>query len=228
MARPTKHNADYFSHDIIMRDDPKIKALRRKYSHIGYSIWNMMLELLTSKEYFEYEWNELNIELLAPDFDIDAEELDEMVTYCIKIGLLQLTNGYLHCDKLTFRLEEGVLSKRKGYCRNNSKRNQLQVVNLELTPNNDSNYGINNVNDIINGQSKGKESKVNKNKVNESKGEESEVKETEVNEIRLADKLNDIKNRIHSGEFISFQLFQAELLEFNLSGSDEVNLWNSI
>jgi restriction endonuclease S subunit len=35
-----------------MRDDPKIKALRRKYSHKGYSIWNMLLELLTSKNIF--------------------------------------------------------------------------------------------------------------------------------------------------------------------------------
>ena len=137
MARPTKHNADYFSHDVVMRDDPKIKALRRKYSHTGYSVWNMLLELLTSIEYFEYEWNELNIELLAPDFDIDAENLNEIVNYCIKIKLLQLTNGYLHCDRLTFRLEEGVLLKRKGYCGNNAKRYQLSVVNSELTPNNE-------------------------------------------------------------------------------------------
>jgi len=192
MARPTKHNADYFSHDIIMRDDPKIKALRRKYSHIGYSIWNMMLELLTSKEYFEYEWNELNIELLAPDFDIDAEELDEMVTYCIKIGLLQLTNGYLHCDKLTFRLEEGVLTKRKGYCRNNSKRNQLHVVNSELTPNNDSNYGINEVNDNVNGQSKVKETKVNESKVEETKGEERRVYKSKAQEEEINKTVSEI------------------------------------
>jgi hypothetical protein len=125
-------------------------------------------------------------------------------------------------------LEEGVLSKRKGYCRNNSKRNQFDVVNSELTLNNDSNYGINDVNDNINGQSKGKESKLNKNKVNESKAEESKGEETEVNETKLVNKLKNIKNRINSGEFISFQVFQAELLEFNLSGSDEVNLWNSI
>jgi hypothetical protein len=173
MARPTKHNADYFSHDVSMRDDPKIKALRRKYSHTGYSVWNMILELLTSIEYFEYEWNELSIELLAPDFDIDAEQLDEIVNYCIKLKLLQITNGYLHCDRLTFRLEEGVLSKRKGYCSNNAKRNQLSVINSELTNDDDGYYGINGVNDNINGQSKGKESKLNESKAEESKAEES-------------------------------------------------------
>jgi len=178
MARPTKHNADYFSHDVIMRDDPKIKALRRKYSHTGYSVWNMLLELLTSIEYFEYEWSELNIELLAPDFDIDAEQLTEIVDYCIKIKLLQLTNGYLHCDRLTFRLEEGVLSKRKGYCGINAKRNQLSVVNSELTPNNESYLGINGVNDNINGQSKGKESIVDESERNESEVNHSKPQET--------------------------------------------------
>jgi hypothetical protein len=178
MARPTKHNADYFSHDVIMRDDPKIKALRRKYSHTGYSVWNMLLELLTSIEYFEYEWNELNIELLAPDFDIDAEQLSEIVEYCIKIKLLQLTNGYIHCDRLTFRLEEGVLSKRKGYCGKNAKRYQLSVVNSELTPNNESYFGINGVNDDINGQSKGKESKLNQSERNESEVNDSKQQET--------------------------------------------------
>lgn len=162
MARPTKHNADYFSHDVMMRDDPKIKALRRKYSHKGYSIWNMLLELLTSKEYFEYEWNELNIELLAPDFDIDADELHEIVSYCIKLGLLQITNGYLHCEKLTFRLEETLLLRRKGYDRNNSLRSIVNVNN-------------NSINVDINTQSKVKESKLKESKAKDSKAQESEV-----------------------------------------------------
>jgi hypothetical protein len=166
MARPTKHNADYFSHDTAMRNDPKIKALRRKYSHIGYSIWNMLLELLTSKEYFEYEWNELNIELLAPDFDIDADELDEIVSYCIKIGLLQITNGYLHCEKLTFRLEETLLLRRKGYDRNNSLRSVVNVNN-------------NSISDNINTQSKVKESKLNKSKAKQIKVNESIEEKTE-------------------------------------------------
>jgi hypothetical protein len=168
MARPLKHNAEYFSHDCIMRNDPKIKALRRKYSHTGYSVWNMLLELLTSNEYFEYEWNELNIELLAPDFDIDAEDLNEIINYCIKLNLLQITNGYLHCERLTQRLEESVLVRRKDYCSNNSKRNKLKGVNVNN----------NLVNDNINGQSKGKESKLKESKANESKAHESIANES--------------------------------------------------
>ena len=196
MARPTKHNADYFSHDIIMRDDPKIKALRRKYSHIGYSIWNMMLELLTSKEYFEYEWNELNIELLASDFDINADELSEIISYCIKLGLLQFTHGFIHCDKLTFRLEESVLIRRKGYCNINAKRNQLKEVNVNnnYTQTNleEVNVNINEVGDNINGQSKGKESKVEESKVEETKGEERRVYKSKAQEEEINKKIQEI------------------------------------
>jgi hypothetical protein len=160
-----------------MRNDIKIKSLRRKYGHTGYSIWNMMIELLTSQEYFEYEWTEFNIEMLSADFDIDTEELEGIVEYCAKLGLLQMTNNYLHCDKLTFRLEEDVLKRRTNYCNNNSKRNQLKGVNVNnnsvdvtllptITP-------LEIINVDINRQSKVKEIKVNESKVNQSKEKES-------------------------------------------------------
>lgn len=166
MARPIKHNADYFSHDNDMRNDLKVKALRRKFSHTGYSIYNMIIELLTNSDYFEYEWNELSIELLTPDFDIDADLLEEIVSYSVKLNLLQLTNGYLHCDKLTERLEEEVLKRRKGYCSINSKRMGLMSQQLNI---NEVNVNINDVNDNIRPQSKGKEIKGNKSILNKKK-----------------------------------------------------------
>ena len=178
MARPIKHNADYFSHDVAMRDDIKIKAIRRKFKHTGYSVWIMLLELLTSNEYFEYEWTELNIELLGPDFDCDAEEIKQIVDYCISLNLLQITNGYLHCDNLTKRLEETVLVRRKDYCSNNSKRFKLSEVNDD---NNGVNDDINGVNDYINTQSKVKESEVNETKLHETKVKCSKGNESEVN-----------------------------------------------
>ena len=33
MARPAKLNADYFSHDVDMRNDIRIKGLRRNFGH---------------------------------------------------------------------------------------------------------------------------------------------------------------------------------------------------
>jgi hypothetical protein len=177
MARPTKHNADYFSHDNSMRNDIKIKSLRRKHGHTGYSIWNMLIELLTSQEYFEYEWNEFNVEMLSADFDIDTDELQTIVDYCIKLGLLQNTSNYLHCDKLTFRLEEDVLKRRTNYCNNNSKRNQLKGVNVNNNYFNDTIMNtitpLQPINVDINTQSKVKEIKENKSKVNQSEVKKS-------------------------------------------------------
>ncbi len=156
MARPTKHNVDYFSHDTMMRNDLRIKALRRKYGHTGYSLWNMLLELLADCEYFEFEWNEFNIELLSPDFDLDSEEIIEIVNYCIKMKLLQLENGYLTCQQLSNRLMDTVLVRRKDFDINNSKRMNNNSVNVNIN----------------------RQSKVKESKLKQSKEKQSEVKST--------------------------------------------------
>ena len=95
MARPLKNNAEYFTHDSDMRNDVKIRALRRKFKHVGYSVWCFLLEVLTDSDYFETNWDEINIELLSADFDISSEELKEIVEYCVKLDLLQIENNKL-------------------------------------------------------------------------------------------------------------------------------------
>lgn len=140
MARPKKNNADYFSHDADMRNDSKIRALRRKYSHTGYAVWSYMLEILTDSDYFEIEWNDLQVELLAGDFDIDPELLQEIVEYCVStLHLFTLNNGVLFSETLKKRFES-VLSKRK--------REQNGVIDVENPQRKVK-------------ESKGKESKVN-------------------------------------------------------------------
>lgn len=189
MARPTKQNVDYFSHDCDMRNDIKIKALRRKYKHLGYSIYNITLELLGDTEYFQIKWDDDSIELLTPEYDCDSDELKEVINYCIQLNLFQLDYGYLHCTQFTKRLEDTVLSRRKDYCSNNSPINKLKEV-------------IVNNNDIIddnNGQSKVKESKLNESKVDQTKLHETKVEcskenQTEVNfEQVFADELSKLK-----------------------------------
>ena len=103
MARPTKHNVDYFSHDCNMRNDIKIKALRRKYKHLGYSIYIITLELLGDTEYFQMKWDDISIELLTPEYDCDIDELKEVMNYCFQLNLFQLVVIYrlirnLHLD----------------------------------------------------------------------------------------------------------------------------------
>ena len=91
MARPNKNNAEYFSHDADMRNDVKVKALRRKFGHVGYAVWCFILESLTDGDDFEVEYDKVNRELLAADFDIPVNQLEEIVEYCKSINLLQLS-----------------------------------------------------------------------------------------------------------------------------------------
>lgn len=158
MARPTKQTVDYFSHDCDMRNDIKIKALRRKYKHLGYSIYIITLELLGDTEYFQMKWDDTNIELLASEYDCDTDVLKEIIDYCIQLNLFQIDYGYLHCPQFTKRLEDTLLVRRKDYCSNNSPISKLSGVNVD-----NNNINVNN-----NTQSKVKESKLNKSKVKDS------------------------------------------------------------
>jgi len=112
MARPIKNNADYFSHDSDMRNDLKIKALRRKFKHLGYSVYNMFLEVLTNSEGFSFQLSETSIELVSADFDVDPDKLQQIIDYCILVDLFQIIDSFLRCKTLENRFK-ALLSKRE-------------------------------------------------------------------------------------------------------------------
>jgi hypothetical protein len=91
MGKPIKLCASYFYHDADMRNDIKIKALRRKFGTEGYAVWNFLLEVLTDSDGFELDFTKLQQELLAADFDVTRERLVEVVEYCFRLNLLQRT-----------------------------------------------------------------------------------------------------------------------------------------
>jgi hypothetical protein len=152
MARPFKHNADYFPHDADMRNDPRIKAVRRKFGIEGYGIYAMLLEFITDSDYFEFKNDSLSLELIAGDFDIETSRLVAILQYCFQLDLFQLDaeTNIISCKSLDNRLEP-LLSKRK--------RDRSVVIDSDNT-----------------------QSKVKESKVKESKEEKRKVKEsTETN-----------------------------------------------
>lgn len=113
MARPIRNNADYFSHDASMRDDPKIKAMRNKFGITGYAVYCMMLEVLTSSDFFQREVDEIEIEILSADFGIDADLFTEIIAYMVRLKLLQTVDNCTYLSqKLTDRLQ-AVTDKRQ-------------------------------------------------------------------------------------------------------------------
>jgi hypothetical protein len=176
MARPVKNNLDYFSHDKDMRNDNKIRNVRRKFGHKGYSVYVMMLEHLSDCEYLQYEWNELSIELLVPDFDVDYEELVEIIEHCVKLKLFELELGILYCNTL-YQRNNKVLTDRNSFDLNNSplsklKRDLLSKSEINYSLSNESTYSI------------VKESKVEERKEKNSKVEESKEQDSKEEKIK--------------------------------------------
>ena len=113
MARPIKNNAEYFGHDADMRNNIKIKALRRKFGNGGYAIWCFILETLTDSANFCIEYTEINQELMAADFDINVEELQDIVAFCVRINLLKLSDdNFLYSEEHKSRFEQ-LIEKRE-------------------------------------------------------------------------------------------------------------------
>jgi len=138
-----KNNADYFSHDNDMRNDDKILAVRRKFWHEWYSIWNMLLEKLCRSDWFIIDVDNVSIELLSWDFMIDPDTLSSIIDYFCTIRLLTKENEKIYSQKMIDRFS-WLLSKRK---RDNDYRDRKPIKNI--------------VSDVENTQSKVKESKVN-------------------------------------------------------------------
>jgi hypothetical protein len=113
MARPQKNNADYFTHDADMRNDARVKAIRKKFGLPGFAVYVMIVEYLTDSDFFQFKNDNLTIELIAGDFDCETELLQKVIDHCIYLDLLQLTeNGFIRCKTLENRMQI-LLSKRK-------------------------------------------------------------------------------------------------------------------
>ena len=192
MARPKKNNAEYFSHDAGMRDGKRIKALRSKFHHEGYSIWNMLLEVLTHSEHFKKSISEIEYDLLAGDFQIEVVKLQEILDYCKKIQLLQSDDTHIWCEDLIERLQP-MVEKRKAmrekYAETSVPESETSILDEEI---------------II------PESETTQSKGEESKGKETEQKPTEKTEEKSVDVFGDLFSSWNPEEKEAFLLLWDE------------------
>ncbi len=112
MARPQKNNADYFSHDVGMRNHRKIKALRTKFGISWYAIWCMLLEHIAWCDFLQAKRDELEVEIVAGDFGVSVAEMKQVVDFCSRFDLLQIDAEILRCQWLTDRLQP-LMEKRE-------------------------------------------------------------------------------------------------------------------
>ena len=157
MGRPKNNSAEYFSHDADMRNDVKVKALRRRFSHTGYAVWNYILETLTDSENFELDFRDVNRELLAADYELSVEELTEIVEYACRIDLLQMSEDGTVLFSAAHKRRFAQLLERRSKLSQAGKKgmaSRWNNANEDITPNKE----------VITQDSKEKETKVKESK----------------------------------------------------------------
>lgn len=191
MARPQKNNAEYFSHDKDMRNDIRIKALRTKFGAEGYAVYNMLLELLTDCDHFELLFDDTTPDLLAGDFGIPVERVDEIISYMIKLRLFEFKEEatgerYLVNCKLKERLQDLVDRRTKW---REKKAKPSEEASVKSIP-----KGKQQENGVF------PKENTEKNEFSQSEMPQSKVNKTKVNKIKVIN--ND--NVINEGsDFIS-------------------------
>lgn len=104
-----KDRMRFFSHDVDMRNDLKIRGLRREFGNEGYAVWCYLLEVLTDTEDLCIDIDNM-AGLLSADFDIDRERLTGIVGYCLQVGLFVKDGSMLYSKRHRERIM-GVLDK---------------------------------------------------------------------------------------------------------------------
>jgi len=104
-----KDRMRFFSHDVDMRNDLKIRGLRREFGNEGYAVWCYLLEVLTDTEDLCIDIDNM-AGLLSADFDIDRERLMGIVGYFLQVGLFVKDGSILYSKRHRERIM-GVLDK---------------------------------------------------------------------------------------------------------------------
>lgn len=98
----------WFKHDSDAGSDAKLRKLRLKYGAQGYGIYWYCLELIArnvDKNNLTFEL-EHDADLIADDFKLSAELVQEMMTYMVNLGLFENVNGIITCLKMASRTDE--------------------------------------------------------------------------------------------------------------------------
>lgn len=170
MARQVKAGLDYFSHDVDIMQDKKVRLIKAKHGLIGYAIYLRLLEeLYRDNGYYLQIDEDFNI-LFCGDNNIDINDYINILNDCI--------NKSLFCEKL-YKKHNILTSERiqRNYISGTDRRKEVNFVKeyLLVKPldlySEKVNVNINKLNVNINS--------LNANTGTQRKGKESKLKEIE-------------------------------------------------
>jgi hypothetical protein len=177
MARKGKVGIQYFSHDVDMLQDTKVKIIKAKHGLIGYAVYLRLLEdIYRSKGYYIHLDEDYNI-LFCDDNNLALNVYILILNDCINKELF---------DKKLYEKYDILTSKRIqfNYCSATERRKEVSFIEEFLLINVKEQYNSENINvDILPlNDDIGTQSKV--------KGKETE-RESKPNEIEMKKKVNN-------------------------------------
>lgn len=163
MARKCKTGIDYFSHDVDIMQDRKIKLLKAKHGLVGYATYMRLLE-----EVYREDGYYLKID---DDFNILFSD-DNNLTYDVYILILNdCINGELFNKKMYDKYSILTSSRiQENYCAATERRKEVYFIKEYLIIDVTSKYKADKVNVCINPLD------VNINQLNADIGTQSKVK----------------------------------------------------
>ena len=153
MARQCKVGIDYFSHDVDMLNDKKVKLIKAKHGLLGYAVYLRLLEeLYRDKGYYLQIDEDFNI-LFADENNLDYNVYILMLNDCIKNELFNARMYETYSILTSKRIQSN-------YVEATQRRKEVEfsseylIIDLEGVYKDEVNVNILTLNDDISTQSK--------------------------------------------------------------------------
>jgi len=98
------NDARYFTHDDNARNDPKIKALMKKYGVEGYGRFWIIVETMRATRGQKINIKEYVLESLAEEMKCSTDEIKRFLDDCVKFDLFVKEGDFYYSDSLLERL----------------------------------------------------------------------------------------------------------------------------
>ena len=141
---------DWYQHSTDMKNNPCVRALRRRFGNNGYAVLNYLLEDITRTGELVLNFTPKMRLLYAAEYEVTQQELEEIVDFCVELDLCKysdddknkLRSPYLEEELLKELMEKREKDRQRK--ENNKKRfsaenNENSTENNDYSTENDSN-----------------------------------------------------------------------------------------
>ncbi len=128
-------NVGYFTHDHNARNDPKIRALLKKYKAEGYGRFWMIIETMRETRGYKIPEKDYIYESFAEQMQCTTQEIKQFIRDCIeKFELFTQENGFFYSESLIERMAK-LENLRLGRQRGAYAMHEKQGHNITKDPN---------------------------------------------------------------------------------------------